>query len=131
MKVLLSWKTMISGVWSGGSEYVSDWDSLIMYLTPLKETAGTFGLNFIDGPELGPICMQLESDKKRYLMTLLEVTEDDTSVRAYDNPTASAEMVDILGDSWDARQLTDDFNLVIMLFKEFFEKGDVSHQWLN
>lgn len=75
--------------------------------------------------------MQLESDNKRYLMTLLEITEDDTVVRAYDNPTAPAEMVDILGDSWDARQLTDDFKLVVRLFKEFFETGNVSREWLD
>ncbi|HEY0288389.1 MAG TPA: hypothetical protein VGC62_15470 [Pseudomonas sp.] len=64
-------------------------------------------------------------------MTLLEDMGEDTNVREYDNPTASAEMVEILGDNWDTRQLTEDFDLVVMLFKEFFETGDISRQWLN
>jgi hypothetical protein len=63
-------------------------------------------------------------------VTLLQSTEDDTYVRSYNNTSAQAEMVEVLGDFWDARQLTDDFSLVVRLFEEFCKKGDVSSGWL-
>lgn len=131
MKTNLSWSARINGVSSGGSQYLENWADLTSCLNTLQQNAGTLRLVLTDGPDPGPVSMHLETENKKFLVTLLEDTGEDIDVREYDNPTASAEMVDILGDSWDARQLTDDFNLVLMLFKEFFETGDVSRHWLN
>jgi hypothetical protein len=131
MKMLISWTRLIDGVSSGGSQDVEDWADLRLLLNTLQENAGSLRLVLVDGPDPGQVSMHFEAENQKYLVTLLEDTGEDMNVREYDNPTASAEMVDILGDSWDARQLTDDFDLVVMLFKEFFETGDVSRQWLN
>lgn len=131
MKMLISGTVLIRGVWSGGSGYIEDWVDVIWPLKFLKKAAGTLRLGLINPPEPGPISIFLESDNNTYLITLLEDVGDDLNVRAYDNPTATAQMVEVLGDYWDSRMLTDDFDLVVMLFKEFFEIGDVSRHWLS
>jgi hypothetical protein len=74
--------------------------------------------------------MQLASENGIYLVTLLQATEDDTYVRSYNNTSAPAKMVEVLGDFWDARQLTNNFSLVVTLFETFCEKGDVPLDWL-
>jgi hypothetical protein len=131
MKRLMSGKVLIRGMWSGGSGYFKDWVDVIWPLKFLQKAAGTLCLDLINPPEPGPISIFLESDNNTYLITLLEDVGDDLDVRAYDNPTATAKMVEVLGDYWDARMLTDDFDLVVRLFKEFFETGDVSRDWLS
>jgi len=131
MKMLISRKVLIRSVWSGVSGYFEDWVDVIWPLKFLQKAPGTLRLRLINPPEPGPISIFLESDNNTYLITLLEDIGDDLNVRAYDNPTATAQMVEVLGDYWDARMLTDDFDLVVMLFKEFFETGDVSRHWLS
>jgi hypothetical protein len=131
MKFRVSGTIFINGVSTGGNRDVQDWTEVMPHLINLHETSGTLRLSLIDAPEPGPISMQVRSENKTHLVTLFEDTGDDTNVRAYDNPTAIAEMVDIVGDYWDARMLTNDFDLVVMMFKEFFETGDVSREWLS
>ena len=131
MKKHVSWTGKVNGVSAGGSHQVQDWEDVWQYLVNLRENAGTVRIHLVDAPDSGPISIQLRSENKIYLVTLLEANEEGTDVREYNNPTAHAEMIDILGDCWDARQLTNDFDLVVILLKQFFETGDVSHQWLN
>jgi hypothetical protein len=124
MKMLISGTVLICGVWSGGIGYIEDWVDVIWPLKCLQKAAGILCLDLINPPEPAPISIFLESDNNTYLITLLEDVGDDLDVRACDNPTATAQMVEVLGDYWDARMLTDDFDLVVMLFKEFFETGE-------
>ncbi|MFS2158146.1 hypothetical protein ACCD10_12400 [Pseudomonas sp. Pseusp122] len=131
MKMLVSWTILIDGITSGGSQYAESWDDVCPYLTKLREQAGTVCLDLVDAPDPGPISMQLVAENRIYLVTLLEATDDDTYVRSYTNPAALSEMVEVLGDRWDARQLTHDFELVMQIFKEFCDSGEVSRQWLS
>nr|WP_314577183.1 hypothetical protein [uncultured Pseudomonas sp.] len=64
------------------------------------------------------------------LVTLLQSTKDDTDVCSYNNTSAQAEMVEMLGNRWDAWQLTNDFSMVAKFFEQFCKKGDVSSDWL-
>lgn len=131
MKLLMSWAISEMGDSSGGNHYVSDWCEVWAQLRRLKGGAGSVDLEITDAPDVAPFNMSVAADRGNYLVTLLETTEDDSDVRFYSNPMASAEMVEILGNDWDARHLTRDFDLVCNLFKEFFDTGDVSRQWLN
>lgn len=53
-------------------------------------------------PDPGPIRVSVIAENRIYLVTMLEATADDTDVRSYSNPTAMAEMVNVLGDYWNA-----------------------------
>jgi len=127
----LSWATCINGVWSGGNSLVQSWEEVMLRLNIIKLIAGAVEISVVDEPELGPMSIELTSENKKYLVTLLEATEDGSDVRIFTNPIAMPEMIDIMGNSWDARSITADFGLVVMMFKQFFETGDVPRQWLN
>lgn len=98
MKMLISGKVLTRGVWSGGSGYFDDWLEVIWQLNFLRNIAGTLCLNLPNPREQGPVSLHLESDNNIYFVTLLQDTGDDMNVRAYDNTTATAGMVEILGD---------------------------------
>jgi len=103
----------------------------MLHLNKLEVISGTVRVQLMDEPDIGPLSVGLIAENKNYLVTLLEATEDDTDVRTFNNLTVTPQMIDVLGDFWDARSITNEFGLVIMMFKEFFETGDVSRQWLN
>ncbi|MFK3798499.1 DUF6911 family protein [Pseudomonas sp. NPDC088444] len=131
MKFSMSWA--ISGIYErgGGSSHDVDWSEVRAKLRLLVSLPGSVSLNIECAADMSPLNISVRADASNYLVTLLEEVEDDTEVRAYSNPTACAEMVELLGDYWDARLLTSDFDFVCMVFKEFFETGDVSRQWLS
>lgn len=131
MKLLISWTTVNNGITVGGHKLVEDWTDIRRQLEQLRVDAGTVCLELMDALDTGPVSMDVAAEKGSYLVTLLEATEDDTQVRSYSNPARCAEMVEVLGDCWDARQLTSDFDLVLKMFKEFFQTGNVSEQWLS
>lgn len=127
----LSWASYVDGVWSCRNCLVQSWEEVTLRLNIFALIAGTVEIRIVDEPEHGPMSLELTSENKKYLVTLLEGTDDGSDIRIFSNPTATPEMIDILGDSWDARSITEDFGLVVMTFKEFFETGDVSRQGLN
>ena len=131
MKFLLSRTTSDPEKTIGGHSYVEGWDEVWHYLESMKLHAGSMCLELMDAPELGPYSMDLIADNGRYLITLLETTEDDTEVRSFSNPAVVAEMVGMLGDFWDSRHLTSDFEFIRTLFRTFFETGDVSRELLK
>jgi hypothetical protein len=130
MKMILSWAYQHNGLSVGGSRELGSWSDIRPYLIKLETQAGTLGVSLVDPSDSGPVIMQLASENGIYLVTLLQATEDDTYVRSYNNTSAPAKMVEVLGDFWDARQLTNNFSLVVTLFEAFCEKGDVSSDWL-
>lgn len=81
--------------------------------------------------EIGAISLQVLSDKNQYLLTLGEDNGSEYIVRSYFNKLAKGEMIDILGDNWDARHLIYDYDIVINAFKSFYITGDVSRDLLS
>lgn len=65
------------------------------------------------------------------MLTLGEETDDDYRVRFYWDQSLSNCKLLIFGDYWPERQLTKDFELVVRVFKEFFDTGNVSADILN
>jgi hypothetical protein len=131
MKILVSWTVRAEGETSGATLNAHGWADVWPILAGLQGQAGTLSLDLLDAPDPGPMSMQLVCESGLYLVTLLEATEDDDHVRCYTNPNAVAEMIEVLGDRWDARQLTGDFDLVLRMFQSFCETGDVARQWLR
>lgn len=131
VRLLMSWTIRRGSEGAGGSGDVKAWDDVWLKLRSLQNYAGSIRLEITDAPDVAPFSMSVAADHGNYLVTLLETTEDDTEVRSYSNPTAKAEMVEILGNDWDARHLTGDFELVCRMVEEFYRTGDVSTQWLN
>ncbi|CAI2408518.1 DUF6911 family protein [Serratia plymuthica] len=115
----------------GGNKKTSQWEDISILLKGLKDEAGTLTLDRVNTDNTGPEMLQVRTEKGNYLLMLGETIEDDYEVRSYWDKSLPEEKILILGDYWSARQVTKDFDLVVRIFKEFFETGNVSTDLLN
>lgn len=127
MKLSLKWT--LNG--QGGKKDFPTWEEVEEYLSNLNGKAGTLTLDIFDNTNIGPDMLQVRAENGNYLLNLGEETDDDYKVRFYWNTSLPNEKLLILGDYWSERQLLKDFDLVVRVFKEFFDTGNVSAEILN
>lgn len=108
-----------------------EWTDVEDLLIKLKGKEGTVRLQILPDPDIGPSHLGVSAENGFYLLTLLEYTEDDSDVRSYWDNSKPDKKVTIHGDYWPEKQLTKDFDLVINIFKEFYNIGNVSTDFLN
>nr|WP_259462974.1 hypothetical protein [Pectobacterium parmentieri] len=82
-------------------------------------------------PSVGPVNIDVSTGNGFYLITLLEYSENDSDVRSYWDMSKVDNKITVLGEIWPERQLIKDFDLVVRVFKEFFDTGNVSTDLLN
>jgi len=116
---------------SGGNKQISSWGEILIQLEQLQGKEGSLTLDMLTSVDKGAEMLQLRTESGYYLMTLGEIFEEEYQVRTYWDPSKPDVEKVILGDRWPERQLTKDFNLIIMIFKEFFDTGNVSTDLLN
>lgn len=109
------------------------WSDVEEFLMILKGGSGGVRLRIIPEPDIGPMYLDVSTDDGFYLLTLLECSESDSMVRSYWNKSKSGRdnKIQIYGDYWPEHQLTNNFDLVVRVFKEFFDTGNVSADILN
>ncbi|MDU6435223.1 MAG: hypothetical protein E6556_21350 [Pantoea sp.] len=109
------------------------WSDVEDFLMKLKGDSGGVRLRIIPEPDIGSMYLDVSTDDGFYLLTLLECSESDLTVRSYWDKSKSGKdkKIQIYGDYWPEHQLTSDFDLVVRTFKEFFDTGNVSVDLLN
>jgi hypothetical protein len=107
------------------------WKDVEQRLVQVQRSNGVVTLEIENSSALGPQNLQVFCDRSQFLMMLGEEDEEDWNVRSYTNTAATPEMVDILGNYWDARSICHDFSIVLAVFREFFKTGDVSREMLD
>lgn len=115
----------------GGKKKSPSWEEVKECLSKLKGNAGTLTLDILDGGNIGPDMLQVRAQNDNYILTLGEETDDDYKVRFYWDSSLPNEKTLLLGDYWPERQIIKDFDLVVRIFKEFFDTGNVSVDILN
>ena len=107
----------------------STWADVEAVLPELKEEAFC-RLSIMPEPETGPVCLSVESEDGNYLPTMLITGEG--YVRGFVNQSGrDKENVSIGGYNYDAMSVTQDFDLIVRMIKEFYETGDVSKDLLK
>lgn len=125
----LSLKWTLNG--QGGKKKFPTWEEVKENLSELDGRAGTLTLDIFDSGNIGPDMLQVRAESGNYLLTLGEETDDEYKVRFYWNASLTNDKSLILGEYWSERQLIKDFDLVVRIFKEFFDTGNVSEDILN
>lgn len=116
---------------NGGNQQVSSWDGILNQLEQLQEKEGSLTLDILIGIDNGAETLQVRTESGYYLITLGEIFEDEYQVRTYWDTSKPDTEIMILGDRWPERQLIKNFDLVVRIFKEFFDTGNVSTDLLN
>jgi len=118
---------------SKGSQTKPSWDDIEYLIKELKHLNGSVSLSVIDGKDIGVDSLEVRADKQHFLVTMLENTpDDDEEVRTlFFKEKQNLAQTQILGDYYDPTMITDDLDLVVKIFKEFFENGNVSYDILS
>ncbi len=116
---------------NGGNKQISSWNDVLNQLERLQGKEGSLTLDMLTNVDTGAEMLQVRTEKGYYLITLGEICEDEYQVRTYWNSFISDAEIMLLGDRWSERQLTKNFDLVVRIFKEFFDTGNVSTDLLN
>jgi hypothetical protein len=126
----LSWGLDVGPNCRGGNQRDPQWTDIAPLLESLKSRSGTVGLDILNA-ETGPQTLQVASEHGMYLLTLGEINQDGYNVRDYTNPRASAGQTMIHEYLWSSQMLCWDFDIVMQVFKQFFDTGDVSRDILD
>lgn len=119
---------------NGKTKKNADWFDISSCLKTVRDSYGNVRLEKDEEEkeiDLGAYFLDVLVENSWYLITLLEVTEDGTEVRSYYKPDPNYKIIELNGNKWSTTQLTQDFNLVLQCFKEFYETGDVSKDILD
>jgi hypothetical protein len=91
----------------------------------------TVTIDLIDGPEVGPQSLQVQTENGYFVLSLGEDDGEDYNVRTYANLSKDLQQVSILGNLWDSKLVCTDPDVVMKIFQDFFKTGDVSRDLLN
>jgi len=118
---------------SKGSQIKPSWGDIEYLLKKLKHLNGSVSLSVIDGEDVGVDFLEVRADKQHFLVTMLENTQDDDEeVRTlFFKEKQNLAQIKILGDYYDPTMITGELDLVVKIFKEFFENGNVSYDILS
>lgn len=110
-----------------------DWEQISNCLNKLKSESGSIQISVVEAPDIGPESLSVRADSGHYLVTMLDnINEDEEEVRSlFFQEKKGLPQIAILGDYWDPQIVTDDLDLVIRIFKEFYETGNVSQAILS
>jgi hypothetical protein len=130
-RYLLSWVIGLSGESQGGNLKDPGWIDVQQRLSEINGQAGTLTLNRIDGPEIGPQNLQVQTEGGFSVLSLGEDNGDDYIVRSFKDDSAAKGTIRIMGNEWSRRLVCVDFQIVLRVFEDFFNSGDVSRELLS
>lgn len=109
------------------------WEQIVSCLNKLKSESGSIRISVVEPPAVGPETLSVRGDSGHYLITMLDnINDDEEEIRSlFFKEKKGLPQVDILGDYWDPQIVTDDLDLVVRIFKEFYETGNVSQGILS
>lgn len=130
-KFSISWGIGFDPNSGGGNKDNATWEDVVRLLDLALLNSGSVGIEFTEQPELGPIRLSVEIDRKLSILCLGVLTDDDYDTRSFHGKNKGGEQIEILGNFWDPSLICEDFSVVVQAFKEFFQTGDVSSQILS
>ena len=104
------------------------WADVEAVLPELKEEA-FFRLTILPEPEIGPRSLEVQAENG-YYRPLMAGTEG-TGNSFYNPADKGGEDVEILGHEYSPVGLTQDYDLIVRMIKEFFHTGNVSSELWN
>ena len=127
----LSWVIGSGENAQGGTTDNVQLDNVIATIELVLNKSGSVTLDIINGDEIGPESLQVETEGGKSVISLGENTSDDYVVHTYTNESAIDGKISILGNEWDLKMVCDDSNIIKTLFKEFLLTNKVSKSLLN
>ena len=114
---------------NGKNIYKAKYSDIEVALTVLKNEEADISLDIDPEPQKGPCGIQVQGENGYFLPVILDA---DGELREYVNLEGEGkEPVEIGGYDYDAMMVTQDYDLIVRMVKEFYETGDVSRELLK
>ncbi|WP_249040113.1 DUF6911 family protein [Enterobacter roggenkampii] len=123
-RLLLSWSISQKG----GTKKPDCWEDIVNLLAKVHLFSGCVTVDRLDCEGYLISEVQVRMEKGFYLVTFLN---EDDEIMSITDLTQPDEKVLIFGDYWPASQLKKNYDLVVRIFREFFDTGNVSKELLN
>ena len=104
------------------------WNEVENALSELKKEA-FFRLSIMPWPKTGPVFLEIESEDGNYMPSML--VRGGINKVFVNEDGRDKEDVTIGGYDVDAMAVTQDFDLIVRMIKEFYETGDISPELLK
>ncbi|MDW6092466.1 hypothetical protein SBX64_07905 [Vibrio rhizosphaerae] len=115
----------------GGSTDDVQVENVLETVEFILDKSGSVTLDVIDGDEIGPESLQVQTEGGKSVISLGENTSDDYVVRTFTNRLANDEKISILGSEWDSKLVCEDSTVVTAIIREFISTGNVSRDLLS
>ncbi|WP_233296437.1 DUF6911 family protein [Massilia antarctica] len=124
----LSWSRSSVPHRRGGRIDKPCWEEIADQLRMCFRDSGTVGLE-AESDAGESRTLQVRSERGRHLITMGLEIHGEWVVREYNNPVIkmSDSRVDILGDMWSEKIICYDWDVVLDIFKDFFEFGEIGN----
>ena len=100
-----SWVIGCGGSAQGGNTKDVQIENVLETVELIFSRAGSVTLDVIDGEEIGPQCLQVQTESGKSVILLGENTSDDYVVRSFNGKLVNDGMVSILGNEWDSKSI--------------------------
>jgi hypothetical protein len=121
----------ISGT-TKGSAITPPWEVIEEKINSTYLLDGSVSLSFYPTPKVGPVELSARCERGFFFVTLLEHFADKfPEIRTYFDPKKSTNQVQVGIDTYSERELIRDPKIVIAIFQEFFDTGNVSTDLLS
>jgi hypothetical protein len=107
------------------------WHAVERELSSSLWSSGSIQLDVMESAKIGPVCLQVLSDRGMFVVMLGENTDNDYDVRTPFDVNREDRMVGVLGDEWPNRTVVIDRGFVESVFHQFFHHGTVSESLLS
>ena len=108
---------------SGIKLKAATWDDIESVMPKLKKNT-TFVLTVDPKPESGPRELYIEAENGNYRPIMMNV--GGTGKSYYDPSVRGTGMIEIGGYDYDPIGITQDYDLIVRIIREFFHTGNVS-----
>ena len=114
---------------NGKNIYKAKYSDIETALAILKKEEADIFLDIDPEPKKGPRSFQIQGENGYFLPVISEV---GGILREYNNLEGEGkDPVEIGGYDYDAMMVTQDYDLIVRMVKEFYETGDVSRDLLK
>lgn len=107
-------------------------DVVLKLLEELKGSLSQFDLDFLGNAKPGDAALSIMEDSGLYLPMIQIYREGGSEIFQYKNSNADDSWIEFSAYEYPTEIMTDDFNLIVSMVKEFYETGMVkalNHQY--
>jgi hypothetical protein len=131
LPISLSWAIGLGNACQGGSSKYPTLDEVMTTLGEVSKNSGSMTIRPIPQPEVGPQNLEVIADNGNFILSLGVDDGEDYVVKTYTNVSTTIDQVNVLGNLWDSTLICTDLSVVIKVFREFLETGNVSEDLLS